>query len=72
MHAITLVDNGRHVGYFSELEDELMAFSTVGYLGSGSPNRADSLIWGLTELFPGVVGGPRGSEKIKYPSLGIV
>lgn len=42
----------RHVGYFRELEDELTAFSTFGYTGSGSPNRADALVWGLTELFP--------------------
>lgn len=42
----------RHVGGFQELEDELISFSTVGYLGEGSPNRADALIWGLTELFP--------------------
>ena len=45
----------RHVGYYSELEDELSAFSTVGYLGPRSPNRADALIWALTELFPGIV-----------------
>jgi len=45
----------RHVGDFMELEDELSAFSTVGYLGEKSPNRADSLIWALTELFPGIV-----------------
>ena len=45
----------RHVGYFSELEEELSAFSTVGYLGAKSPNRADALIWALTELFPGIV-----------------
>lgn len=45
----------RHVGYFNELEDELSGFSTVGYVGAGSPNRADALIWALTELFPGVV-----------------
>lgn len=45
----------RHVGYFSELEDELSAFSTVGYLGEGSPNRADSWIWVLSELFPVLV-----------------
>ena len=42
----------RHVGEFRELEDELCAFSTAGYVGSGSPNRADALIWGLSELFP--------------------
>jgi phage terminase large subunit-like protein len=45
----------RHVGYFRELEDELVAFSTVGYLGDRSPNRADALIWALAELFPGMV-----------------
>lgn len=44
----------RHVGDFRELEDELAAFSTVGYLGEQSPNRADALIWALTELFPGM------------------
>jgi phage terminase large subunit-like protein len=42
----------RHVGFFRELEDELTAFSTVGYLGDNSPNRADALIWALSALFP--------------------
>ncbi len=45
----------RHVGDFHELEDELTAFSTTGYTGEKSPNRADALIWALTELFPGIV-----------------
>jgi phage terminase large subunit-like protein len=45
----------RHVGDFRELEDELVAFSTVGYMGEHSPNRADALVWVLTELFPGIV-----------------
>jgi hypothetical protein len=48
----------RHVGdihEFRQLESELTAFSTVGYTGEGSPNRADALIWALTELFPGLV-----------------
>ena len=44
----------RHVGTFAELEDELSAFSTSGYVGAGSPNRADALIWALAELFPGL------------------
>lgn len=44
----------RHAGIFRELEDELMAFSTTGYTGTSSPNRADALIWALTELFPGM------------------
>lgn len=47
----------RHVGQFRELEDELTAFSTVGYLGDKSPNRADALIFALTELFPAIISG---------------
>ena len=44
----------RHAGVFPELEDELSGFSTNGYTGTGSPNRADALIWALAALFPGV------------------
>lgn len=44
-----------HVGTFPELEDELCAFSEWGYTGTRSPNRADALVWALTELFPGMV-----------------
>ena len=49
----------RHVGEFPELEDELVAFSTVGYMGERSPNRADAWIWVLAELFPGLVKGEK-------------
>lgn len=45
----------RHVGDFRELEDEMCAFSTNGYTGEGSPNRADAWIWVLAELFPSLV-----------------
>lgn len=58
----------RHVGNFRELEDEMSGFSTVGYVGDRSPNRADALIWGLTEIFPGVVAGkkePRKDEPVR-------
>lgn len=41
-----------HVGIFAKLEDELCAFSTGGYTGPRSPNRADAHIWALAELFP--------------------
>ena len=49
----------RHVGMFAELEDELAAFSTFGYTGPGSPNRADALIWALAALFPSLVASKR-------------
>ncbi|HEX3418191.1 MAG TPA: terminase family protein [Stellaceae bacterium] len=39
-----------HVGVFSALEDELTLFSTVGYMGNGSPGRADGLVWALSDL----------------------
>ena len=45
----------RHASIFPKLEDELCAMSTTGYTGTGSPNRADAVIWGLAELFPAIV-----------------
>lgn len=45
-------DKISHVGRFPDLEDEMENFSTAGYMGNKSPNRADALVWGLTQLFP--------------------
>jgi hypothetical protein len=45
----------RHVGDYHDLEGEMCQFSTTGYLGEFSPNRADAWIWVLTELFAGIV-----------------
>lgn len=55
----------RHVGTFPELEAELTAFSTYGYTGNGSPNRADALIWALAELFPGLIRGEKKKDEQK-------
>ena len=41
----------------------MSAFSTIGYTGENSPNRADAAVWALTELFPGVVKQPREKAK---------
>lgn len=60
----------RHVGNFPELEDELAAFSTIGYMSDGSPNRADALIWALSDLFPGIVNERRDLKPIKYSTKG--
>jgi phage terminase large subunit-like protein len=40
----------RHVGTFIELEDQLAAMTGEGFVGDGSPDRADALVWALTEL----------------------
>lgn len=32
------------------LEDQMCAFTSLGYVGEGSPDRADALVWVVTEL----------------------
>jgi phage terminase large subunit-like protein len=51
----------RHAGVFPALEDQLCGLMTGGeYRGPGrSPDRADALVWALTELMLGVRGEPR-------------
>jgi terminase large subunit-like protein len=44
-------DQIRHAGAFRELEDQMLNFSTAGYLGDRSPDRVDALVWALTDLF---------------------
>lgn len=39
-----------HVGPLSDLEDQMCNFTASGYVGEGSPDRADALVWALTEL----------------------
>ena len=43
----------RALADFSRLEDELLQFSTFGYQGTRSPNRADALVWGISHLLLG-------------------
>lgn len=62
----------RHVGLFPKLEDELCALSTTGYTGTGSPNRADAVIWGLSELFPALTAGAKVERKPRDRSFAAV
>ena len=52
-----LVESGkvRMAGVFRELEDELTSFTTHGYMGENSPNRADAMVWAFSDLFPELV-----------------
>lgn len=47
-----LYEQGRvkHVGPFPDLEQQLCAMTPDGYLNDGSPDRADALVWAITEL----------------------
>ncbi len=40
----------KHMGAFPEMEDQLCAFSAAGYQGPKSPDRADAMVWAVTEL----------------------
>jgi phage terminase large subunit-like protein len=39
-----------HVGSFPQLEDQMCLIDASGYIGEGSPDRADALVWAVTEL----------------------
>lgn len=55
-----LYEQGRvhHVGIFDELEDQMCMFSVdnVRNSSTGSPDRVDALVWGLTEIFDKITG----------------
>lgn len=39
-----------HLGGLDKLEDQMMQFTLTGYVGEGSPDRVDALVWAMTEL----------------------
>lgn len=39
-----------HVGALAMLEDQMCMIGPDGYIGEGSPDRADAAVWALTEL----------------------
>jgi phage terminase large subunit-like protein len=49
----------RLAGHFPELEDQLCALTWSGYQGPGSPDRADAMVWAMTELFEKERAEPR-------------
>ncbi|MDF0600946.1 terminase family protein [Psychromarinibacter sp. C21-152] len=50
--AAALYEQGRvgHLGGLAALEDQMCRMTAHGYRGSGSPDRADALVWALHEL----------------------
>jgi phage terminase large subunit-like protein len=46
-------------GGFPELEDELTALTPAGFSGGRSPDRADAMVWALTELVVNLPPEPR-------------
>lgn len=50
-----LYEQGRvsHLAVMPELEDQMTQMTATGFLGDGSPDRVDALVWSLTELMLG-------------------
>ena len=48
-----------HVGRFDALEDQLVAFGVDGTVKGKSPDRADALVWAITELLFGARASPQ-------------
>lgn len=40
----------KHVGSHTLLEDQMCSLTSDGFIGEGSPDRVDALVWALTEL----------------------
>lgn len=63
----SLYEQGRvhHVGRFDLLEDQMCIFSVDNIRNSstGSPDRVDALVWGLTEIFEKITGRRRLREN---------
>ena len=58
-----LYEQGRvfHAAPFEALEDQMCAMTVKGYVDPGSPDRADALVWAVTELLvsnPGRLQNP--------------
>lgn len=59
------------VGHFADLEDQLCAMTTAGYIGSKSPDRADAMIWGLASLFPAMTKQDSGFGVRRRPTVNL-
>lgn len=57
------------VGDFPDMEDEMLASSTIGYTGPRSPNRLDALVFAVTELFPAMVKPVKETTPLAVPEL---
>lgn len=49
-----LYEQGRisHVGSFPQLEDQQVAFTSLGIVGDTTGDRVDAMVWAFSELFP--------------------
>jgi predicted phage terminase large subunit-like protein len=59
----------RLAGNFRLLEDELYGFTTHGFMGEHSPNRADAMMWGISDLFPELCKPQEDKPQVIMPQV---
>lgn len=59
----------RMAGNFPSLEEELYGFTTSGFMGEHSPNRADAMIWAISDLFPELLKKTEQKTPVVMPQL---
>lgn len=61
-----------HVGRFDELEDQMCLFSidNIRSPSTGSPDRVDALVWGLSEIFDKIAGRRRTPSASSETGVG--
>lgn len=57
------------VGTFPELEDEMLACTTAGYMGPRSPNRLDWMVFAVLDLFPTLTRPATKPEPLNIPTV---
>lgn len=68
--AMYAVNRISHCGTFQHIEDQLCLFTPYGWEGDDdkSPDRAESLIWILTELFPSLTMSRHKPAEESFPA----
>lgn len=56
-------------GSLPELEDQLCLMTPSGFMGEGSPDRMDAMVWALTEVMLGHVPVERPVSVTAIPTL---
>lgn len=67
-----LYEQGRvsHLPGLTELEDEMVLMTSGGFMGIGSPNRVDAMVWALTEaMLAHQAPRANSNDAIAIPSM---
>lgn len=64
----SLMEQGKikHVGSFARMEDQMVNTTPEGYLGSGSPDRMDAMVWAMKELMYGATASYDADDYEDY------